>query len=54
MFANASFSPRSKTRKNDLYDPDKLRKDVQTIYGLGNFEDVSLESRTSQRRDRYI
>jgi len=32
-----------KTKKNDLYDPDKLRKDVQAIYGLGNFEDVSLE-----------
>jgi outer membrane protein insertion porin family len=32
-----------KTKKNDLYDPDKLRKDVQSIYGLGNFEDVSLE-----------
>lgn len=32
-----------KTRKNDLYDPDKLRKDVQAIYGMGNFEDVSLE-----------
>ena len=32
-----------KTRKNDLYDPDKLRKDVQSIYGMGNFEDVSLE-----------
>ncbi len=32
-----------KTRKNDLYDPDKLRKDVQAIYGLGNFEDASLE-----------
>src|SRR5439155_5254935 len=28
-----------KTRKNDLYDPDKLRKDDQAIYGLGNFED---------------
>jgi len=33
----------AKTRKNDVYDPDKLRKDVQSIYGLGNFEDVSLE-----------
>jgi len=33
----------TKTKKNDLYDPDKLRKDVQAIYGLGNFEDVSLE-----------
>jgi outer membrane protein insertion porin family len=32
-----------KTRKNDLYDPPKLRKDVQAIYGMGNFEDVSLE-----------
>jgi outer membrane protein insertion porin family len=32
-----------KTKKNDLYDPDKLRKDVQAIYGLGNFEDTSLE-----------
>jgi len=32
-----------KTKKNDLYDPDKLRKDVQAIYGLGNFEDVALE-----------
>jgi outer membrane protein insertion porin family len=33
-----------KTKKNDLYDPDKLRKDVQAIYGMGNFEDVSLET----------
>jgi len=32
-----------KTKKNDTYDPDKLRKDVQAIYGLGNFEDVSLD-----------
>lgn len=32
-----------KTHKNDLYDPGKLRKDVQAIYGMGNFEDVSLE-----------
>ncbi len=32
-----------KTRKNDLYDPDKLRKDVQSIYGLGNFDDVTLD-----------
>jgi len=29
-----------KTRKNGLYDPDKLSKDVQAIYVLGNFEDV--------------
>jgi len=33
----------AKTRKGDVYDPDKLRKDVQAIYGLGDFEDVSLE-----------
>lgn len=33
----------AKTRKGDVYDPDKLRKDVQSIYGLGDFEDVSLE-----------
>lgn len=32
-----------KTHKNDLYDPAKLSKDVQAIYGMGNFEDVSLE-----------
>jgi len=32
-----------KTKKNDVYDPDKLRKDVQAIYGLGDFEDVSLD-----------
>jgi outer membrane protein assembly factor BamA len=32
-----------KTKKNDVYDPDKLRKDVQAIYGLGSFEDVSLD-----------
>lgn len=31
-----------KTRRNDLYDPEKLRKDVQSIYGLGHFEDVTL------------
>jgi outer membrane protein insertion porin family len=32
-----------KTRKNDLYDPEKLRKDVQAIYKKGNFEDVALD-----------
>lgn len=32
-----------KSRKNELYDPDKLRKDVQAIYGLNNFEDVTLD-----------
>jgi outer membrane protein insertion porin family len=32
-----------KTKKNDTYDPDKLRKDVQAIYGLGSFEDVTLD-----------
>ena len=32
-----------KTKKNDVYDPDKLRKDVQAIYGMGNLEDVSLD-----------
>ncbi len=31
-----------KTRRNDAYDADKLRKDVQAIYGLGNFDDVTL------------
>jgi len=43
-----------KTKKNDLYDPDKLRKDVQAIYGLGNFEDVSLEVTTFPRRHRDV
>ena len=32
-----------KTRKNDYYDADMLRKDVQSIYGLGNFDDVTLD-----------
>lgn len=32
-----------KTRKNDLYNAESLRKDVQAIYGLGNFEDVTVD-----------
>lgn len=32
-----------KTRKGDLYDPSRLRKDVQAIYALGNFDDVTLD-----------
>lgn len=32
-----------KTRKNDVYDSDLLRRDVQSIYGLGNFDDVTLD-----------
>jgi len=32
-----------KTRKNDYYDSSLLRKDVQSIYGLGNFDDVTLD-----------
>lgn len=31
-----------KTRRNELYEADKLRKDVQAIYALGNFDDVTL------------
>jgi len=31
-----------KSRRNEFYDADKLRKDVQAIYGLGNFDDVTL------------
>ncbi|MFA5974779.1 MAG: outer membrane protein assembly factor BamA [Elusimicrobiota bacterium] len=33
----------AKTRKGDLYDPEKLRKDVQSIFGLGNFDDVNVD-----------
>ena len=32
-----------KSRKGELYDPDRLRKDVQAIYALGNFDDVTLD-----------
>ena len=32
-----------KTKKLDPYDPEKLRKDVQAIYALGNFDDVTLD-----------
>jgi outer membrane protein insertion porin family len=32
-----------KSRKGDLYDPARLRKDVQAIYALGNFDDVTLD-----------
>lgn len=32
-----------KARKNDFYNPDKLREDVQAIYKMGNFEDVTLD-----------
>ncbi len=32
-----------KTRRNDLYDAERLRKDVQAIYGLGNFDDVTVD-----------
>jgi outer membrane protein insertion porin family len=32
-----------KTKKNDYYDPEALRKDVQSIYGLGNFDDVTVD-----------
>lgn len=33
-----------KSRKGDVYDPDRLRKDVQNIYGLGNFDDVTVDA----------
>jgi outer membrane protein insertion porin family len=33
----------AKTRKNDPYDPDKLRQDVQAIYKKGNYDDVALD-----------
>ena len=33
-----------KTRRYDLYDPDKLRKDVQNIFTLGNFDDVTIDA----------
>lgn len=32
-----------KTRKGDAYDPEKLRKDVQSVYGLGHFDDVNVD-----------
>ena len=33
-----------KTRRYDLYDPEKLRKDVQNIFSLGNFDDVTIDA----------
>ena len=33
-----------KTRRYDLYDPEKLRKDVQNIFTLGNFDDVTIDA----------
>ena len=30
-------------RKGDLYSPDKLRQDIQSIYKMGNFDDVALD-----------
>lgn len=32
-----------KTRKKDSYDPDQLRKDIQALYAMGNFDDVALD-----------
>ena len=32
-----------KTKKGDFYSPDALRKDVQAIYGLGHFDDVTVD-----------
>jgi len=34
----------AKTRKNDIYDAEKLSKDVKAIYSLGKFEDVSVDA----------
>jgi outer membrane protein insertion porin family len=32
-----------KTKKNDIYDPENLRKDVQAIYALSHFDDVTVD-----------
>ena len=32
-----------KARQGDLYSPDRLRKDVQSIYTLGDFDDVNVD-----------
>lgn len=32
-----------KTKKGDFYNPDALRKDVQAVYGLGHFDDVTVD-----------
>jgi len=32
-----------KTRKSDIYNADQLRKDVQAVYALGSFDDVTLD-----------
>jgi outer membrane protein insertion porin family len=32
-----------KAKKNDVYDSAKLRDDIQAIYKMGNFDDVSLD-----------
>jgi outer membrane protein insertion porin family len=32
-----------KTKQGDLYDPDRLRKDVQSVYTLGDFDDVNVD-----------
>jgi len=32
-----------KSKKGDFYDAEALRKDVQAIYGLGNFDDVTVD-----------
>lgn len=33
-----------KTKRYDLYEAEKIRKDVQNIFSLGNFEDVTVEA----------
>lgn len=33
-----------KTKRYDLYDPEKLRKDVANIFSLGNFDDVTIDA----------
>src|SRR5205085_12273217 len=32
-----------KTKKGDVYDSEKLRKDVQAIFALGHFDDVTVD-----------
>jgi outer membrane protein insertion porin family len=32
-----------KTKKGDFYNPEALRKDVQAIFALGNFDDVNVD-----------
>jgi len=33
-----------KTKRYDLYEPEKIRKDVQNIFSLGNFDDVTVSA----------